>query len=258
MPSPFPGMNPYLENPRLWSEVHSRLIVNLADAIVTDLPDRYRVAVEQRTYLDSSDAVFVGIPDVSVFAGNADRHNAATATVATTSDCVTVSLPMPEQVTERYLEIQEIATGFVVTALEILSPKNKRSGEGRTAYLGKRKQVLASQTHLVEIDLLRRGKPIPILGEIPVSDYRILVSRSNFRPQAQLYGFNLQQEIPRFSLPLKPHDLEPIVDVQAILNGAYDRARYHLAIDYRQDPVPPLSGDRKAWMDAFLRERGLR
>lgn len=68
MPSPFPGMNPYLETPELWSEVHSRLIVAIADIIAVPLRPNYYVAIEKRTYLsEPDDSVLVGIPDVSIF-----------------------------------------------------------------------------------------------------------------------------------------------------------------------------------------------
>ena len=260
MSSPSPGMNPYLENPVFWSEVHNRLIVNLADFLAPHLPPQYRVAIEQRTYLsDESDSVLVGIPDVAVFSSSSPaKQTSSTATFVSTSEAVTVTMPMPENTKESYLEIREMATGYVVTAIEILSPKNKRAGEGREAYKRKRKQVLASITHLVEIDLLRRGKPMQILGEVPLSDYRIVVSRGDRRPLAQLYGFSVRQEIPSFSLPLEPKDTEPIVDLQALLNGVYDRARYNLAIDYSQEPVPPLKAEDAVWADILLREKGLR
>ncbi|QSJ14422.1 DUF4058 family protein [Nostoc sp. UHCC 0702] len=62
MNSPFPGMNPYLENPVFWAEVHHRLITAIADNIEENIPPQYRVAIEQRTYLsDDSDSVLVGI-----------------------------------------------------------------------------------------------------------------------------------------------------------------------------------------------------
>ncbi|GET44109.1 DUF4058 family protein [Microseira wollei] len=157
-----------------------------------------------------------------------------------------------------YLEIKEAATGFVITVIEILSPKNKRPGEGREAYIKKRKQVLASLTHLVEIDLLRGGKPMPILSEVPASDYRIVLIRGDRRPQAQLYAFNLRQTIPSFPLPLNPGDPEPIIDLQTLLNGLYERARYHLAIDYSQAPVQPLKAEDVSWVDTLLREQELR
>ena len=91
----------------------------------------------------------------------------------------------------------------MVTTIEVLSPTNKRSGKGRDAYEEKRRDVLSTPTHLVEIDLLRNGKPMQILSEIPKTDYRILVARGNRRPLAEVFGFNLQQQIPQFLLPLK-------------------------------------------------------
>ncbi|HBB35176.1 MAG TPA: hypothetical protein DDZ80_21760 [Cyanobacteria bacterium UBA8803] len=260
MSSPFPGMNPYLENPAFWSEVHNRLIVNLADSLAPQIPPQYRVAIEQRTYLsDESDSVLVGIPDVSIFSQNkVTKPTSSTATFASTSKAVTVTIPVPENVKESYLEIQEVATSYVVTAIEILSPKNKRAGEGRKAYKRKRKQVLATTTHLVEIDLLRGGKPMLFLGEVPPSDYRIVVSQGDRRPLAQLYGFSVREAIPSFPLPLQSEDTEPLVDLQALLNGVYERARYNLAIDYSQEPVPPLKEKDAVWADALLREQGLR
>lgn len=260
MSSPFPGMNPYLENPAFWSEVHNRLIVNLADSLAPQIPPQYRVAIEQRTYLsDESDSVLVGIPDVAVFSQNkVTKPTSPTATFASTSESVTVTMPVPENIKESYLEIREVATSYVVTAIEILSPKNKRAGEGRKAYERKRKQVLATTTHLVEIDLLRGGKPMLFSGEVPLCDYRIVVSRGDRRPLAQLYGFSVRQAIPSFPLPLQLDDAEPLLDLQALLNGVYERARYNLAIDYNQEPVPLLKEEDAVWTDALLREKGLR
>lgn len=259
MRSPFPGMDPYLENPELWSEVHSRLIVAIADDLTDHLTEKYRVAIEKRTYFSGGDdSLLVGIPDVSVVSKQPEQNqSAATATLPPLVEPITVTLPMAEEVQERYLEIREVATGAVITAIEVLSPKNKRSGEGRQAYERKRNQVLASMTHLVEIDLLRGGQPLPILGTAK-SDYRILISRSDRRPSAQLYAFSLKQEIPQFSVPLAVGDEEPVLDLQAVLQLVYKRGRYHLAVDYTQPPQPPLSNADMAWVDEQLHEAGLR
>ena len=148
-------------------------------------------------------------------------------------------------------------TAAVVTVVELLSPKNKRFGEGRQAYERKRQQVLASVTHLVEIDLLRGGQPLPILGDRK-SDYRILISRGDRRPSADLYAFGVRQEIPRFFLPLALGDVEPLVDLQTLLKGIYDRARYHLAVDYQKQTQPPLSEEDATWADVLMQEKGLR
>ncbi|GJD23552.1 hypothetical protein RIVM261_085080 [Rivularia sp. IAM M-261] len=249
MNNPFPGMNPYLENPIFWSELHYRLITAIADAIEENIPLQYNVVIEQRTYLsDDSDSVF----SKQV----APQHSSTTQ--LSTSEGITIMMPMPENVKESYLEIREIATGFVVTTIEIISPKNKKAGEGRKAYENKRKKVLASLSHLVEIDLLRSGKSMSILGEVAISDYYIVVSRSDIRPKAKLYTFSVQQPIPSFQLPLQSEDIEPILDIQSLLNSIYNRARYNLRIDYNLEPVPPLKADNAAWCDMVLREQGLR
>jgi hypothetical protein len=160
---------------------------------------------------------------------------------------------MTEEVQKRYLEIREVATGSVITTIEILSPKNKRSGEGRQAYERKRRQVLASLPHLVEIDLLRSGQPLPILGTAR-SDYRILISRSNRRPSAQLYAFSVRQSIPPFTVPLAAGDEVPVLDLQSIVQRVYERGRYYLAIDYTQPAQPPLSEQDAIWVTTILQD----
>lgn len=246
MPSPFPGMDPYLENPEIWPEVHSRLIVAISDSLAPSLHPKYYAAIEKRTYLDTpEDSILVGIPDVSVTSRSPELNTENRAATALTQAEI-VTLPLPEEVTERYLEIRDTQTSTVITAIEILSPKNKRPGEGRTAYLQKRQRVLTAQTHLVEIDLLRGQAQMP-LGTDTKTNYRILVSRSHTRPKAELYGFNLQTPIPTFYLPLKPGDSEPEINLKAILDDIYDRAGYSFRIDYKQPPKPGLDKTDQQW-----------
>ncbi|ASC69561.1 hypothetical protein XM38_004880 [Halomicronema hongdechloris C2206] len=252
MASPFPGMDPYLETPELWSAVHSRLIVAIADELVDHLSQKYRVEVEKRVYFSSEDdSILVGIPDVAVATGRSAAGTTEAATLPPPMQPEPVTVPLAAEVTERYLEIREVATGMVVAVIELLSPKNKRPGEGRIAYLRKRNQVLASVSHLVEIDLLRGGQPLPMSGQHP-SDYHILISRADRRPTADLYRFGLQQPIPSFPVPLLPGEKEPILALQPLLNRVYEKGRYHLAIDYGQPPVPPLSKQNEQWMAELL------
>lgn len=138
-------------------------MVAIADAITPNLRPKYYVEVETRTYVDETDEeLLVGIPDASVLAS----HQNATSTIRTQNAIhdrpTKVRLPIPEEVRERYLEVREVRTGEVITVIEVLSPKNKRSGTGCTAYEKKRQSVLRSQTHLVEIDLLQGGSPMPM------------------------------------------------------------------------------------------------
>ncbi|MEM7578660.1 MAG: DUF4058 family protein [Cyanobacteria bacterium P01_A01_bin.80] len=186
------------------------------------------------------------------------KNKVATATLPVQGESVTVKLPVPEEKKEAYLEIREIATGYVVTTIEVLSPTNKRTGKGRDAYEEKRRDVLSTPTHLVEIYLLRGGRPMQILSEIPQTDYRILVARGNRRPLAEVFGFSLQQQIPQFLLPLKSGDEEPLVDLQSLLGQVYKQARFNLAIDYSIETVPSLNSEDKVWADTLLKEKGLR
>jgi Protein of unknown function (DUF4058) len=260
MPYPFPGMNPYLENPSIWQKVHKRLIVAIADELSPQLLPKYIVDIEERVYQTSGeDALLVGIPDVVVQHPQrvtaSQSGNIALATPPIQS--VSVTVPVPETVRESYLEVREVTTRDAVCVIEVLSPKNKRSGEGRIAYERKRRRVLGSLTHLVEIDLLRDGKPMLVFGNGIQSDYRILVSRGERRPQADLYPFNLQDVIPSFPVPLRSEDVA-LVDLQSLLVGIYDRAGYELVIDYTQDPVSSLSELNMVWNDTLLRQQGLR
>lgn len=261
MPNPFPGMNPYLEHPEIWSGLHHWLIVELARYLSPQLRPKYRVAVEVRMYETIGEqSLLVGIPDLTVKGSQAKTKQPITnvAVVQPPTQPQTVEVPLPETIKQGYLEVREVATSEVVTAIEILSPINKRSGEGRKQYERKRNKVLGSSTHLVEIDLLRRGQPMPVYHSNIPTHYRILVSRGDRRPQADLYTFNLPDAIPSFPLPLKSEDSEPVVDLQLLLSNIYDQASYDLAIDYTQEPVPPLLEKDRVWVNTWLTDRQLR
>ncbi|MEM9487100.1 MAG: DUF4058 family protein [Cyanobacteria bacterium P01_F01_bin.116] len=264
MVSPFPGFNPYLEHPAIWPGIHHWLIIGLAGYLSPQLRPQYRVAVEVRMYETIGEqSLLVGIPDVTV---NQPKRNQAPdsqesrsgsiATIQTKPQRVTV--PVTETVKQGYLEVREVSTGQVITAIEILSPVNKRMGKGRQQYEEKRNRILNTQTHLVEIDLLREGKPMMVLGEVSDSDYRILVSRGDCRPQADLYGFDLQDPIPTFPLPLKKTDENVLVNLEELLQNVYEQGSFDLAIDYAQPPNPPLSSENSDWVDKLLKAKDLR
>jgi len=227
MPTPFPGMDPYLEHPALWPDMHNRLIAALADAMTPLVAPRYYVGLERRAYLlKPDDLVLIGVLDVDV--------------------------PMAEEVGETFLEVHEVANGRLVTLLELLSPVNKLSTQGRDDYERKRLAVFRSRTNLVEVDLLRAGEPMPVVGGPAAGDYRILVSRGESRPRSQLYPFGLRDPIPPFPLPLLPGDPEPAIDLGAVLHALYDRARFDLRLDYARPPVPPLDEPDAAWARGLL------
>jgi hypothetical protein len=247
---PFPGMNPYLEHPALWPEIHTFLLVNMARLLNTQIIPKYRAAIDQRVYIDT---VLVGIPDTTVIRKSATTRSAerlSSQSVAVASRPERVAVPMQVEVKEPFLEIREVETHTVITAVELLSPSNKRTDAGRQQYLEKRQQVLRSRTHFVEIDLLRAGEPMPIEGGRK-SDYQILVSRSQERPAAERYPFNLQEAIPGFYLPLQAGDDEPVIDLKQLLLQASEEAAIDLSIDYSQPPVPDLSPEDAAWLQTL-------
>ncbi|MGB3691162.1 MAG: DUF4058 family protein [Spirulinaceae cyanobacterium] len=261
MVSPFPGMNPYLEHPEVWPGVHLLLIGEMTKFLSPQLRPKYRVAVEVRMYETIGEkSLLVGIPDLVVKSsqGTTKKPAANVAVAQAPTKPQTVEVPVPETIKQGYLEVREVATNEVVTAIEILSPVNKRSGEGRKQYESKRRKVLGSSTNLIEIDLLRKEKPMVVYRSNIQTHYRILVSRGEQRPLADLYGFNLPEVIPPFPLPLKPGDTELLIDLQLLLNNVYDQASYDLLIDYNQEPVPPLSEEEQVWLDMWLKEQKLR
>lgn len=252
-------MNPYLEHPDRWSTVHNRLIVALADVLTPQLLPKYQVDIEKRIYeVVGTNSLLVGRTDVSVQRPRTPSEASTKVALAPSpSEPVKVTVPLPEEVREAYLEVKEAATKEVITIIEILSPTNKR-GDGRQKYEEKRQRVLSSRTHLIEIDILRDGNPLPVIENLPQSHYRILVSRSKDRPTADLYVFRLPDPIPCFSLPLRPDDQEPLIDLQALLNDVYNRSGYDYFIDYHVAPLPPLSETDVIWIDTLLRAKGLR
>lgn len=252
MPTPFPGMDPYLEQRGLWEEVHADLITGIRRFLTPLLRPRYRVAIERRTYLALLPPAEqrAGKPDVLVLPTS--PQGTATVTAPAAGEHVLVGeLPMPEEIIERYLEVRDVVTQEVITVIEVLSPTNKSAPEGRRQYEQKRLKVLASLTHLVEIDLLRSGEPLAMT--VPgQNDYRIVVSRSWQRPQADIYLFGVRDPIPDFPIPLRSGEAEPTLPLNQILHDLYDEGGYDLAIDYQQPPQPPFSEEVAAWAAQIL------
>ncbi|MEO1401055.1 MAG: DUF4058 family protein [Cyanobacteria bacterium J06635_1] len=265
MPSPFPGMDPYLEHPDFWPEVHHWLITLIAETLVPQVRPKYRVAIEKRIYdLNRFDeggngnSLLVGIPDVSIHRQAAQQQIATVADKVSQSQPRTVTLPMPEQVKQAYLEIREMQTGQVVTAIEILSPVNKRPGEGRNTYIQKRQRILGSLTHLVEIDLLRGWQPMPVLDISDHVDYRVLISHSARRPKADWYTVDLQDPLPVLPIPLLSKNESATLDLQGLLNAVYDRGGFDYVVDYNREPSPPLEETMHDWALGLLVDKGLR
>jgi hypothetical protein len=260
VPLPFPGMDPWLEHPGLWPGVHNRLIAAIADDLVPKVAPRYFVDVEQHTYF-TSPAGDLAIVEPDVLIGQTGSREripipAAPGTARAGVIELDVEMPLTAPVDVWYLEVRTVGNGRLVTVIEVLSPTNKSAGSGRKKYLRKRQRIAETRTSLVEIDLLRGGKPMPLSTRHPVeSDYRILIGRGASRPGARLYAFGVRQAIPTIPVPLLPGDPEPSLDLNAVLHALYERARFDLRLDYSRPPVPPLAEEDAAWATELLSRR---
>ena len=260
MPSPFPGMDPYLENPDEWQDIHTRFLANLLQNIAPRLPQAYSVSVEARLFIEEDEAQsarYFGRADVGVVQTETGLRPRGGATLAPIP--LKVTIPNIDFRKERYLEIRDGRAGrHVVTVIELLSPTNKRPDHSRDAYLQKRLTVLASDANLVEIDLLRTGFRMPVDTLPNGTDYYALVVRKAMWPHADLYPATLRDRLPAFHVPLAGEEVGPLIDLNEVLTETYDRGELSRRIDYTSDPVPSLNPDDAAWADALLHEKGLR
>ena len=272
MPNPFPGMNPYLEDPDRWRGVHNRLITFSAQLIQEALPPGFIADIEERMYVVRPERSLY--PDVMVSRFPPDplmpRHGGGGGTTVLETELEPHEIPgiltvYPVEMREGFVEIRTGA-GWkqVVTVIEILSPSNKASGsEGMQEYLRKQKEVLQSETHLLEIDLLRRGRhvvsaPRKQLLQRGKWDYLICLHRSTEPYQYEFWMNGMRQRLPHLRVPLTEGYPDVLLDLQAVLNRAYEAGPYDQSIDYAQAPTPPLSASDSAWADTLLREKGLR
>lgn len=257
MPSPFPGMDPYLESPALRWGFHSRFINGISDALVPLVRPKYIVDVELRVIVQEvpDEILFAVRPDVTITEGGTKAPLTATAATATIVP-VRLALPVLEEVREVYLEVRELEAQRVVTVIEMLSPSNKRSGSsGWAEYIRKRSLTLHSDTHLIELDLLRSGQRMPMRDPLPPGDYYVMVSRAPHRPMADVYAFGLRDRLPTIPIPLAEDDPDVPLELQAVFNTLYDRAGYDYRLDYTSPPDPPLCPKDAEWASVLLTQR---
>lgn len=195
----FPGMDPYLESSSIWQGFHNALVVYIRDQLQPALRPRYIAAIEDRVLIEEPKQSL--IPVVSI-------HH------------------------QSYIEILDRQSEQrVVTVIEVLSPTNKFPGPGRDAYLAKTKELRSSTTHLVEIDLLRRGDNT--IGAYP----RLL-----------------REPLPRIRVPLADGDADVVLDVQAVVAQTYDAGSYIDRLRYDRRCLPALSEDDQAWANDCIRK----
>lgn len=263
MPSPFPGMDPYLE--KHWGDVHSRLVLYASDMLRPGLPGDLYARVEERVFIESPTVEYTtAVPGVRVM-----EHPSRMRDTAEEPGGVAVVEPIivrfpDEEVHETFVEIRDAKSGHrVVTVIEVLSPSNKRSGDGRDQDLEKQDTLRDAGVSLVEIDLLRTGQPtFPIAGDVlPEShrtDYRVCVRRGWKRRDIEVYAAPLRQRLPVVPVPLRNAEESVSLDLQSLVDLAYENGDYAMTMDYTLDSEPPLKPDDAKWAHELLRQKGLR
>jgi hypothetical protein len=253
-------MDPYLETPGLWPDVHHRLITAICDQIQAQLGPQYSAVITPYVAFESIEIAPVrfAVPDVAVVEHGFPSASSGGVAIAPAP----LTLPALMEVPTRYarVEIRTVDDATLVSAIEVLSPSNKRAGaDGAEAYEKKRQEIFRSEAHLLEIDLLRGGVRPRLARPLPVAPYFIFLSRAERRPTIEVWPLSLREAIPPVPVPLRRPDPDVGLDLTSALRQIYTSARYERRINYGSAPPPPdLSTDDAAWLDAHLRARGLR
>ncbi len=250
MRSPFPGMDPYLESPALWSDFHASFITYWRDALLACLPDHYEARIDEKVHLvELSPTTRRKLiePDLAVTRRGTGRAPSAAPPGVATLEPITLSNVIEEETHERHIEILHRPDRTLVAVLELLSPGNKEE-PGRTLYLGKRNALLYHPVHIVEVDLLLKGQRLPLEQELPAGDYYVLLSRSDDRPRCQVYSWALPQPLPAIPIPLLTPDPDVWIDLGAVFATTYERGRYARSVDYTASPPVRLDAARLAWV----------
>ncbi len=248
MPSPFPGMNPYLEHPRFWADFHNAYLTYLRAVIRVAVEPRYYVQLQEHIYLrdlEGDESRLTGIGDVSVLPRPGRRGVKASAGGGVVAPAQVV-LPRYARESVNYLEVVDRGDETVVTVIELLSPSNKATGDDRDSFLDKRRALVTSQASYVELDFLRSGPRLP-LRRLPACDYYAMVSRPWKRPNADMWPLHIRDPLPPIPIPLRRGEAEPLIDLQAVLHRTFDEAGYAPRL-YLHPPTPPLAPPDDAWV----------
>jgi hypothetical protein len=227
MPSHFPGMDPYVEDEKVWPDFQHHLIMAIYHLILPGLADRYRARVGQRQY-ETEQALFTSL--------------------------------VREEHSEEYIEVRQRSDGKLITVVDVVSPSNKTTTIGRQKYLDRRRESRNHGASMVEIDLVLQGQPTLDYSRdnLPEWDYAVTVTRSTQPERHEIYTATLQKRLPRFRLPLSADDRDTVMDLQACFLRAYEQGGFGARIDYRRDPPTRLEDDDRDWLDKLLKEHKLR
>jgi hypothetical protein len=257
MPSPFPGFDPFLEDQGYWQEVHTSYIVWMQYALVERLPDAYEVRIEERLSLayEGDDLSGRDIqPDAAILRSTRRSRPALPPSFTATLEPVLLTLPRHrvEEVVEKRLAIRHFPGRDLVTAIELLSPSNKRA-PGDSLYDQKRQELIDQEVNLVELDLLNKGGRLPMVEDLPAGHYYAFVSRAEDRPFCATYAWTIRDPLPGIPIPLKAPDPDVILDLGSIFATAYERARWGRSIDYSAPLNLPPSREDRDWAQSLAR-----
>jgi hypothetical protein len=248
MPSPFPGMDPYLEDPAFWADFHHTFIGCWREAIAKALPAHYDARLNETVNLVqmSPEVIRVIYPDVAVSRERRSRRIQAKGAGTLLLEPVSIPHEFLDEVRQGRIEILHRPDRRLVAVLEMLSPFNK-AGDGLDQYRNKRKAILQQKVHLVELDLLVGGRRLPHAEPLPSGDYYWLVSRVEDRPNVQVYWWTVRDPLPTLPIPLRSPDPDIHVDLAKVFRAAYKRGRYAGALAYGSAPTAPLKPEDKRW-----------
>ncbi len=265
MPSPFPGMNPYLESPDVWSTFHTQAMTAMAERLAIQVRPDYVVHMEAHIWIhervddDLDDARssrrLIGRADMAVVDqewGSERQASRSEPGGSVLTAPARIAIPTVDIERQRYVEIRDRHNRALIAIVEILSPANKNPGPDRDQYLAKRAEILAGPAHFVEIDLLRTGTPMPDQDR-PKSAYGIMVSRAEERPAAGFWPIGIRDPLPVIPVPLRPAS-HATLDLQEILHHVYDHGTYADEI-YERKPEPRLDPSDQDWAQQLIPPR---
>lgn len=257
MTCPFPGMDPFIERPEIFPDFHDRLVTFLCGLLQPLLRPRYAALMQDRLYVVRDDQARK--PDVTIVRA-ADRAPRRSGTALLEVDTPAIFEFYREEFREPLIEIIEPGAGNrVVTAIEVLSPSNKQPGPGRSSYLSKRDQYVASGVNVIEIDLLRDGQStVPLNQDVlaTLQPWRYLVAVSRWPTPHEIYAFPLERRLPRIAVPLAYDDSDVPLDLQAAFARSWDEGPYPELLHYDRPAPGHLSDAEARWCREQLTNAG--
>jgi hypothetical protein len=252
MPSPFSGMDPFLEG-YLWPDVHGALANKIRQMLVPLVRPRYSVRLAINVIEEGIPREEIGVmyPDVEVLKSAASQGQKAQISAFRSATPATLTIPLVEtKVTN--VEVRDTKTNQLVTSIEILSPVNKRE-PGLGMYRKKRQRLQQVGVHLLELDLLRRGTRPFAPERLMTASYVVALSRA-YAAKTDLWTLSIEDVLPKIPVPLLPADEDVILDLGEALESIYEEAAYELSIDYQETPPPPeLSEEDQLFLAQVLK-----